>query len=187
MSDPDAEAERVLIERAPTDPDALSALYRLHVNAVHGYAYRRTGSTDVAEEITSATFERALRSLPGFEWRGIGLRPWLMRIASNEVVEHYRRSAREQGRRGQLALRALADPGGADDGHAPPVERDALQVALDRLPARYRDVITLRYLGGCSADEAAAELGCSRATVATVLHRALRALRRELDRMPRTS
>lgn len=185
--DTDPAAERALIERARSDPDALAALYRLHVRAVHAFAYRRTGSVHLADEVTSATFERAVRSLPRFEWRGVGIRPWLLRIAANEVVELARRADRERGRRGQLALRDLVAGGSAgataDDGADDRWERrDAMQRALDRLSPRFREVIELRYLAGCSAEDAAAALGCSRNTLAAVLHRALRALRREIDR-----
>ena len=187
VSLPETEAERALIERARSDPDALATLYRLHVRAVHGFAYRRTGSAHLADEVTSATFERAVRALPTFEWRGVGMRPWLLRIAANEIVELARRADRERGRRAQLALRDLAGDGTSEDPVADLGEegwqrRDALQRALDRLSPRFREVIELRHLAGCSAEEAAAALGCSRGTLAAVLHRALRALRREIER-----
>ena len=183
VSAPDTEAERALIERARTDPDALATLYRWHVRSVHGFAYRRTGSVHLADEITSATFERAVRALPTFEWRGIGLRPWLLRIAANEVVELARRAERERGHRAQLAMRDLASAGTYEEALADGwARRDVVQRALDRLSPRFREVIELRYLAECSADDAATALGCSKGTLAAVLHRALRALRREIER-----
>lgn len=184
--------ERALVERARTDRAAFAVLYRRHVEAVFGMAYRRCGSRDVAEEATSATFERALSSLHSFEWRDSGVRPWLLRIASNEVAEVYRRQMRHESRRAQMAMREMAD------GYAPDGSRDdsfsgdpnpvrgvdiaRLHEALDRVNERYRAVITLRYLAGFSADAAAAELGCSNGVLAVTLHRALTALRREMER-----
>ena len=55
--------ERALTERARTDRDAFAQLYRRHVNSVYAFAYRQSGSREVAEEATSATFERALRGI----------------------------------------------------------------------------------------------------------------------------
>lgn len=104
----DETAERDLVERARTDRHAFAELYRLHVSAVHAVAFRRSNSAEVADEATSATFERAPRSIDRFEWRSGGVRPWLFRIASNEVAEIYRRRGRPGSRRGQLGLRALA-------------------------------------------------------------------------------
>jgi len=181
----DLEAERALTERARSDRSAFAQLYRSHVDAVYGFAFRMCGSKEVAEEATSATFERALRSIQTFEWRGGGVRPWLFRIASNEVTEIYRRNARASGTRGQRALRSLA-PGmvGDDDGWSDTdnVEDTALlHQALSTLNPRYREAITLRYLGDMSPDDAAAALGCSKATLAVTLYRALGALRKAMD------
>lgn len=186
--------ERALVERARTDRAAFALLYREHVDAVYGFAFRRCGSKEVAEEATSATFERALRSIGGYEWRGAGIRPWLLRIASNEVAEIYRTRGRLGGHRGQLALRELAPadawPGDdglvdAEPGHG--VDLALLHDALDRLPERYRAVISLRYLADMSASDAAAEMGCSNAVLAVTLHRALNALRREMTEVPDTT
>jgi len=181
----DLEHERALTDRARVDRAAFAELYRAHVAAVHGFAYRISGSREVAEEATSATFERALRSIASFEWRGGGVRPWLLRIASNEVNEIYRRTARATRPRAQVALRALA---ATDDdpttGATPPGDADelaALRRALATLNPRYREAITIRYLGEMSADDAAAAMGCSKAVLAVTLHRALGALRRAMQ------
>lgn len=174
--------ERALVDRARTDPTAFAQLYRMHLDAVYRFTYRRCGSKDVAEEATASAFERALRSFDQFEWRDGGMRPWLLRIASNEVAEHFRRAGREHGRRGQLALRELSTGHDETPTGAGAVDLMALHDALDRLPERYRAVISLRYLAGLSADDAAAELGCTKGVLAVTLHRALGALRREMER-----
>ena len=174
--------DRDLVEQARSNRSAFAELYRRHVEAVHAFAYRRSGSRDVAEEATSATFEKALRSISSFEWRETGFRPWLYRIASNEVANVYRRSAAADAPRGQLALRALA----ADTDGVAGKETDtdfhggALHRALNDLPRRYRDAITLRHLSGLSADEAAIAMGCSKPALAVILHRAIGALRSKL-------
>jgi RNA polymerase sigma-70 factor (ECF subfamily) len=171
-----------LVEQARSNRSAFAELYRRHVEAVHAFAYRRSGSRDVAEEVTSATFEKALRSISSFEWRSTGFRPWLYRIASNEVANVYRRSAAADAPRGQLALRALApDNEGRTAGETDSdLHGSALQRALDELPKRYRDAITLRHLSGLSADEAAIAMGCSKPALAVILHRAIGALRSKL-------
>ncbi|MCU1400956.1 MAG: hypothetical protein JWN62_4065, partial [Acidimicrobiales bacterium] len=50
----DLVVERALTERARHDRSAFAELYRLHVKAVHDFAYRMSGSKEVAEETTSA-------------------------------------------------------------------------------------------------------------------------------------
>ena len=51
---------------------------------------------------------------------------------------------------------------------------------MDRLSPRYQQALALRYLADLSTDEAAAAMGTSKATLAVVVHRATRALRRAL-------
>ena len=86
------------MERARVDPSAFAELYRRYLPRVHAFAYRRTGAVEVAEDITSAAFERALRNLDAFTWRPGGFGPWLFRIVSNELVDHYRRTGRAASR-----------------------------------------------------------------------------------------
>jgi RNA polymerase sigma-70 factor (ECF subfamily) len=174
--------ERALVERARTDHAAFAELYRRYLPRVHAFAYRRTGRVEVAEDITSATFERALRNLGTFRWRGGGFGPWLFRIASNELADHYRRLGRAASSR---VVAAAITPG--DTARDPADELDAraaadeLLAAMDRLSSRYQRALELRYLAGLTPEEAATALGTSRATMAVVVHRATRALRRALE------
>lgn len=175
--------DQALVEQARSDRSAFAELYRRHVEPVHAFAYRRSGSREVAEEATSATFEKALRSISSFEWRPTGVRPWLLRIASNEVANIHRRSAVVNGPRGQAALRDLTPD--LEAGGAPDIDglaaAEPLRRAVNELPVRYREAITLRYLSGLSADEAAISLGCSKPMLAVTLHRAVGALRKKLS------
>ena len=175
--------ERELAERARTDRAAFGELYRLHVTSVYRYAYRICGSADVAEEVTSATFERALRAMPAFEWRGGGFKPWVLRIAASEAAGFYRKQQRPSRPRGQMAMRALAldGEGPPEDGFgAPAIPPDVMRTAIAALSPRHREAVTLRYLAELSPAAAAAAMGCSKATLAVTLHRALGALRRGL-------
>jgi RNA polymerase sigma-70 factor (ECF subfamily) len=157
-------------------------LYRRYVNQIYAFAHRRTWTREAAEDVTATTFERAYRNLARFDVGGSGFAPWLFRIAANELVDHYRREGRSRSPRGQRALRALADDHTHDDleGVERDEEIDNMLVALDRLRPRYQQALTLRYLSGFSADEAAEAMGCSKSVLAVTLHRALGALRREV-------
>ena len=174
-------ADEDLVEQARTDPDAFAELYRRYVPRVHAFVYRRSRSSELAEEITASTFERALRALPGFRWRDGGFQAWLYRIAANELASHYRRAQRQHSERGQRAARQLVDDAPAteptlDDGDGSEVLR-----ALGQLNERYQRAISLRYLSGLSPEDAARAMGLSKATFAVVLHRAMGALRKVID------
>ena len=177
------EDTRSLVERARSEPEAFGALYRRYVGRIHAFAYRRSGCVEVAEEITSATFEQALVRLPAFRWRGGGFEPWLYRIAATETAVYSRRARRPEGRRAQLALRELAQaaelPSDADDA-VDTLRTELVLAALTRLRPRYQEAVSLRYLAGLSHEEAATAAGCTKPVFAVTLHRALAALRREV-------
>ena len=180
---PASSDERALIARARSDPSAFGVLYRAYIDRIYAFAYRRTWTREAAEDVTAATFERALRHLERFDVDGAGFGPWLFRIAANELVDHYRREGRTRSDRGQRGLHVLADRSVEDDVDAIEREdevRDMIE-ALGTLRPRYQRALTLRYLAGLSADEAATAMGCSKPVLAVTLHRALGALRRAVE------
>lgn len=173
-----------LVKRASSDPDAFAKLYRHYVNRIHAFAYRRSGAREIADDVTSATFEKALRKLPEFSPRGGGFGAWLFRIAANELTDHHRREARPRSDRGQRAMSMMQ----ADDDDLDPLIRDddckLVRDAIGKLSARHQQAINLRYLADLSNEEAAAAMGLSRPHMAVTLHRAVAALRKVLLEEP---
>src|SRR5271166_2995625 len=99
---PPLDEETELVQRARSDPAAFGQLYEAHYQPILNYLYRRTLSVTVAEELTSNTFFKALRELPGFYPRpGVRFRSWLFRIATNEARMYWRS---HKGRRAALLV-----------------------------------------------------------------------------------
>jgi len=185
--DEGTEDERRLVERAQAgDAEAFSALYRLYVQRIHAFCYRRTNSRELAEDATASTFERAYRQLERFEWRGGGFGAWLYRIAANELSDNYRRAQRARSERGQVAMGSLHTPYTTDDFERIEAGDDdtrRLVAALGTLNPRYQEAISLRYLAGLSHEEAAVAMGSSKPVMAVTLTRALKALKKAMEKM----
>ena len=62
-----------------------------HVWRVYGFLAYRLGDRDTAEDLTQATFERALRAWSRFDPRRASESTWLLAIARNLLIDHYRR------------------------------------------------------------------------------------------------
>ena len=180
-TDPTHSDEQALVARAATDFDAFAQLYRRYLPDVHAFAYRRTGTVEAAEDICSATFEAALRSIGRFRWRESGFRPWLFRIASRQVIAYYRREARPRSERGQQAMALMADAPAAGVEDLAQTEDDTLRQAMGRLNPRYERALALRYLAGLDTTEAARSMGLTNPVYSVVLSRATKALRTQLD------
>ena len=171
------EHERDLIARAQRDPDAFAVLYQHHRPMLLNYVYRRTGDVHATEDLVADVFLIVMRSLPGYRYRGIPLRYWLLRIATRTVnrwVRHQRRRRPVPLETDQLGHEAVSSTPGE-------VDHERLQRALLTLPPRYQAVLSLHHLEGLSVRDTAAVIGCREGTARSRLARARDALRVKLN------
>lgn len=173
-----ADDERELVERAKHDRQTFALLYRRHYRMLATHVYRRTGDVHATEDVVSDVFLTALRTLPRYRYRGVPLRFWLLRIATNAVNRWARRQKRRWWRTVPTDGLELADPNGAST--ASPVDAEHAQRALLSIAPKYQAVLSLHYLEGLSIKDVAVVLGCREGTVKSRLARARDALRAEL-------
>ena len=98
------DSEQDLVERAKRDGEAFAALYRAHRQAIARYIYRRVGDVHATEDLVADVFMIALQSLPRFRSRGVPIRAWFYRIATNRVNRWARRE------RGRVLKQLDAEP-----------------------------------------------------------------------------
>jgi RNA polymerase sigma-70 factor (ECF subfamily) len=191
----DQETDAELLGRLRAgDEQAFVVLVRRHHAAMLRLAACYVPSMEVAEEVVQDTWLGALRGIAGFEGRS-SVRTWLFRILVNR--------ARTAGRRERRSVAVgdfepAVDPSRFDaTGHwaVPPehwVEEaddrlDAaklagrLRSAIDALPARQREVVTLRDVEGLSGEEVCSVLDISEANQRVLLHRGRSRLRQVLE------
>jgi RNA polymerase sigma-70 factor (ECF subfamily) len=194
----DPARERDLVDRARADGSAFGELYDYYLPRIYGFIFRRVGERSVAEDLTATTFERALGAVRRSDFRNESFGGWLYRVAANAVVDHVRTGRRfvtlgaitgegtDEGRSSRGGPeRGQGRPTGdelAVDAFARTLDRDQLARALKGLPEAHRRVLVLRFYDDLEVDEICGLLGCSRATFAVKLHRALAALRGALVR-----
>ena len=179
--------ERSSRVRIKGDHASFALLFRRHGPGVHAFAQRRTRSVDLADDVTSLAFEHAWAGLDQLGARhGDRFRPWVFRIAANEMASMLRSSARRRDRDHLSAVRGTVDherPVPADDFAAVDIAIDAAPVllAMSELSERHQAVLMLRFLSDLSPSETATALSVSVGNVAVMTHRAVNALRRQLE------
>lgn len=168
--------EQSLVEQAQRDPQAFAALYDRYVQPIYWFALRRTGDRTLAEDITSATFEKALRHLRKYGWKGNSYLAWLYRLAYQQMIQYHRSNHRyvsfpaEQS--GDIDVERQAQAS---------IQRQALIQAYRCLPDDDQELIALRLFDQLSGTEVAEILGCSPQNVYVRTYRALNRLRREIE------
>jgi RNA polymerase sigma-70 factor (ECF subfamily) len=162
-----------------SEPNAFEVLFDRHFGAVHRYLHRRAGR-DLADELAAETFALA------FERRATcrasdSVLPWLYGIATNLL----RRRRRVERRQLDAYARSGVNDWVAYDDEAARVEHSSrgahLARALAAMKPRERDALLLYAVADLRYDEIASALEVPVGTVATWLHRAREAARRELE------
>jgi RNA polymerase sigma-70 factor (ECF subfamily) len=170
--------EKRLIARFQTgEPDALGALFELHVDRVFAYARHLLGNREDAEEVTSEAFLRAFERAATFRGE-CPLRGWLFAITRNLCVDRKRQPR-------LLSLEPEESERRSDGGRgAAQMETTAVvQQAVAELPEEYRLVLTLCDVEEWDAREVAAALEKSLQSTKSLLYRARRALRARLTEL----
>ena len=145
-----------------------------HLDDVYGYLAWFTGDRGAADDLTGATFERALRLWHRFDPARGSEQTWLCQVARTVALDHFR-SERRRTRREQLA----AVPERVDERFAEGLSAD-LEAAVSSLSAGEREVIALRVVLELDAGTTSRVLGISTTNCTTRLNRALKKLEEAL-------
>ena len=190
LADMDLSEEEELVKRAQKDPDAFAKLYDQYYPRIFGYVLRRTANLEAAQDITSETFLKALGKLWQFQWRNVSFSSWLYKIATNEINQYFRKAEYKK----SVSLEELQERGfellSPHDPESELIEaqeklkqhQDFLEIQgrITRLPAKYQEVIALRFFEKKQINEIAEVLGKREGTIKSLLHRAVEKLR-EMD------
>jgi RNA polymerase sigma factor (sigma-70 family) len=176
----------LLQEAVAGDGFAFVALYDRYESRIFNFCLRLVDSPEDAADATQEAFLNVLRRLQNDEGPVLNFSAYLFAAARNECFRVSKRGGRTD-----LVDEALEGPhAGAEP---PPIEtdpersalleasQDEVRVANARLPLRYREVLALRELEGCSYEEIAQILGTNRNAVSQLIWRARTKLREELQ------
>ncbi|MFG1775146.1 ECF subfamily RNA polymerase sigma factor, BldN family [Micromonospora sp. NPDC049051] len=174
-----------LVERAQAgESEAFGLIYDRYVDTVFRFVYFRVGNRQLAEDLTSDTFLRALKRIGSFTWQGRDLGAWLVTIARNLVADHFKSGRyRLEVTTGDVLDADREDRGPEGSPEAAVVEHItnvALLSAVKQLNPEQQECIVLRFLQGFSVAETARTMGKNEGAIKALQYRAVRALARLL-------
>jgi RNA polymerase sigma-70 factor (ECF subfamily) len=166
------------------DKSAMQKLIHRHRNRVYTYILLTVKSQHLAEDIFQDTFVKVIRSLSQDKYRDDGkFLPWVMRIAHNLIIDHFRRAKQlnvvsNDNYEGDLFnKRELAD-GTVEDNLVHEQILNDVRRLVDQLPNEQREVIIMRHYAGLSFKEIAEQTDVSINTALGRMRYALINLRR---------
>jgi RNA polymerase sigma-70 factor (ECF subfamily) len=168
-----------------------------HADYLFNYAVGQVRDVNIAEDLVQETFLAAVKSRGNFAGQS-SARTWLVGILRHKILDHLRRSCRERAARVEVSPDFDFDNAEAWDQsvlwlHDAAAEchaasrrmelsefREALELALGRLPHRLAQVFQLYEIEEQPNREVCEQLNISESNLWVMLHRARKQLRVEL-------
>jgi len=157
--------------------ETFAELYEYYMPKVFRYISYQAGDMDLAEDLTSAVFEKALTRLDSYRSNKASFSTWLMTVARNTVIDHYRVKSRKI----TISIEETFD---VASGEISPEEKvikeeelKSLDTYLRELSQQEREVISLKFGAELNNRQIAKMLTLSESNVGTILYRAICKLR----------
>jgi len=175
--------EKELIKEAKKNLEVFGELYEEYYPQILGYILKRTANLEIAQDITSETFFKALKKLWQFQWKNIPFSAWLYRIANNEIANFYRKKNYKT-----VSLEKISEPITPSSPTLEILEAEQelkkhqdflkIQEKISKLEIKYQEVITLRFFEKKQIKEIAKILGKKEGTIKSLSSRGLEKLRK---------
>jgi len=162
-----------LAPAVPVEEVDWSAVYAEEMPRVFNYFRYRGFERATAEDLTSATFEKAWRARERYRKDRAAVPTWLLAIARNAAIDHLRRSRAAV----PLEEASLRDDQTPETAALREAQGRRLRALLAALPERERELLALKYGAGATNRAIATITGLSESNVGTILHRTVGALR----------
>ena len=159
----------------------LDLIYRQYADTVYRFLLAKTGSSDLAEELTQETFFRAVGSIGRFDG-SCQISTWLCGIAGNVLRTHYKKHRRE------YPVDEIPESGSgsaavsAEETVMENTGQERILAAMHALPEPGREIMHLRILGGLSFRQIGAVLGQTETWARVNYYRAKQGLIKEMKK-----
>jgi len=171
--------EEQLIARAKDDPEGFGELYDHYFPQIYRYVASRVHSSELAEDITSEVFFKALRAMARYRPSGHPFSAWLYQIAINTITDHYRSRKRTENSLESGPERASGDVA-VDEQVAQQMGIDQIWRAIDALPEQQQTAMTLKYAQDLPLAQIGEIMGKSEGAIKLLIYRGTATVRATL-------
>lgn len=150
--------EQLWVTQAKSDPTKFDPLYRKYYSPIVRYLLQRSDDPEMAYDVASQVFVKAMKNLNQYEFRGVPFGSWLYRIAKSELYQQFReKQSSKTVRMDNLQIASfdelLLDPNENE------LHRSRLLKALQELKQDQLKLIEMRFFEQLSFKEIGEQLG----------------------------
>jgi len=156
---------------------AFAVLYEQFMPKIYRYISFRIRDDNMAQDLTSIVFEKALTKFNSFNSEKAAFSTWIFTITRNTVIDHYRIYKKNEYLMPDAATKASAQNPSPENEAIKAENTARLRIFLSRLNKREQEAIVLKYSNGMSNREIAEVLKLTESNVGSILCRTIRKLR----------
>ncbi len=169
------------VQAAQRDPALFRPLYDRYFEPIYRFIFRRTGDEELAADLCSQVFLKAMQKLDGYNYRGVPFSSWLFKIASNEISQHYRQTQKTRIVSVEdTDLTSVMDEVEEDDSE---LHKLNLVKVLDTLDQKEMQLIEMRFFEQRPFKEIADVLGMTESNAKVKTYRILERLKTKLTKL----
>ncbi len=159
-----------------------NGLYEANYSRIYNYVHYRVSDFHDAEDLISKVFEKAFNKLNYYQVERGTISTWLFSITRNTITDYYRSMMRYRYTSMETIEEIACSDAGLDDILMSSEKKQQLLKALAVLSKRERIIIALKFWGGTSNRDIAIQVGISESNTGIILYRAMRRLRKVLEK-----
>jgi RNA polymerase sigma-70 factor (ECF subfamily) len=167
---------------ARSTAEAFSVFYEQYLPKIFRYISFKVSDRFLAEDLTSAVFEKALTKFKSYSSEKAAVSTWIFAIARNTVIDHFRARSKERTVQLDESIDIPEDGKSVEQKVIEKEEWQLLQKCISRLAPNEQEIISLKFSAEMTNRQIAGVLGISDSNVGVILYRAIRKLRDDFGR-----
>lgn len=157
--------------------DSFTELYEQYMPKVFRYISYRINNTQVAEDLTSGVFAKALDKFTSYRPEKASFPTWLFAIARNTIIDHFRTAGKVNIVSLEEDVALSSNENSPEDEAEEKDEAQVLNACIATLSSREQEIISLKFGAGMNNRQIAKMCGISEANVGIILYRTVHKLR----------
>lgn len=180
LSSLDGEEKKNILNAINGEASAFGFLYNKYQPKIYRFIYFKVGHREEAEDLCHQVFLSAWQNITNYKHRGFSFSAWIYSIARNKIIDYYRLKKNFS----DIEIEEVEAISGENPGRNfdSLVEKENLKKAIRRLLPDEQDIIILRFIEDTNLKETAKILNKSEISIRVKQHRAIKKLRKILDK-----
>jgi len=174
--------EKELIRLSQKNIKHFDALYERYNKRIYNYLKTKVNRDKfIAEDLTSETFEKAIKNINSFKWQGVSFSAWIFKIANRTLIDYYRFSSVRKP--GGIIHENISDK--EKEIEEKVIESDSnsrIKNAIFKLKKLEQEILILKFYEGYTNKAISGKLKISETNVGTKIYRSMKKLKELIER-----